>query len=570
MNPINEELFQAMLYKIASDPEVIESVSGNVKDELWLERQEVKRWYEERTDGLPGDEYIGRCSRLVDWWLQNSGIRQDVIKIFRDFVSQDQEDGIGSRAIADAESDIRDLNSLLTQQYDATAGSERWFVLAEAVAECAVGCLREINDDISENVEEDHLRLYFEGVRDFWDSFYDVAFQGKEPPGLEAVSGGQRASSQGQEKVQAPHHSLSTESDFSSDSQVVAACTCKALELIESALDDQAHQLNQIGGFSKIPDDFKFLGVLRLGLEFGHLRREGLLLYACLKSYCVTLLRKFLILQCNEYLEQKNVQPSARIQELIEEASNDMVSSLQNLVEIRAQEQFQILRNFRASSPTAARISFESQLPDALDMALGALREAMGQAAALESSEGIERSEGLAAVLLAYAPMELDDFEAQFRQSPWAFYDVSDLCNRVLEGVVSNPKRFIERIFEQWQEFERDETQIGKIVRQQNKGAECGPSEVVLDKSEISAPVTTRHDIHGHTSQTAPAKDTTSSTSQTFLVGAALIKKVQAMGGSPPGDQARACGYILSRQPQTGDVEAFYAALYEAYRAARK
>lgn len=570
MNPVNEELFQAMLYKIASDPEVIESVSGNTKDELWLERQEVKRWYEERTDGLPGDEYISRCTQMVDWWLKTSGSRQDVVRMFRDFVSQDHEDDIATRSIANGEFDIKDLNSLLTQQYGATAESERWFVLAEAVAECAVGCLIEINEDIAENVDEEHLQVYFEGVRDFWDSFYDVAFKGKEPPESEVISGARRTSSQVKEKVQSSNYSPATASDFSSDPQVVAACTREALELIENALDDRSHQLNQVGGFSKIPDDFKFLGVLKLGLEFGHLRREGILLYACLNSYCVSLLRKFLILQRNEYFEQKGVQPSARIQELIEEVSNDMVSSLQNLVQTRAQAQFQSLRNFRASSPTAARISFESQLPDALDMALGALREAMGQAAALESSEGIERSEGLAAVLLAYAPMELDDFEAQFRQSPWAFHNALDLCISALEGIVSNPKRFIESIFEQWQEFQRDDIQISKIERSQDKGAECTPSKVLFDKSEISTPFTTRHEKHGHVSETTPAGDATSSTSQSVLVGPALIKKVQAMGDSSPGDQARACGYILRQQPQMGDVETFYAALYEAYRAGRK
>jgi hypothetical protein len=570
MNPVNEELFQAMLYKIASDPEVIESISGNAKDELWLERQEVKRWYEERIEGLPGDEYISRCTQMVDWWLKKSGSKQDVVRMFRDFVSQDNEDGIGSRSIADAKSDFEDLNSLLTQQYEATGGSERWFVLAEAVAECAVGCLIEINEDISENVEEDHLRVYFEGVRDFWDSFYDIAFQGKELPESEVESDGQRTSSQAQEKAQASNGSSATTSDFSSDSKMVAACTREALETIESALDDRSHQLNQVGGFSKIPDDFRFLGVLKLGLEFGHLKREGLLLYACLNSYCVTLLRKLFILQRNQYLEEKGAQPSARVQGLIEEASNDMVSSLQNIVETRAQACFQSLRNFRASSPTAARISFESQLPDALDMALAALREAMGQATALESSEGIERSEGLAAILLAYGPTGLDDFESQFRQSPWAFYNASDLCISVLEGIVSSPKQFLERIFKQWQEFQRDDSQMSKINRQQDKVAECRTSEVLLDKREISNPVTTRHEKHGHASQPTPVEDATSSTSQTVLVGAALIKNVQAMGDSTPGDQARACGYILCRQPQTGDVEAFYAALYEAYRAVRK
>jgi hypothetical protein len=570
MNPVNEELFQAMLYKIASDPDVIESVSGNAKDELWLERQEVKRWYEERTDGLPGDEYIGRCTRMVDWWLQNSGSRQDVIRMFRDFVSQDQEDGISSRSIADAKSDIEDLKSLLSQQYESTAGSERWLVLAEAVAECAVGCLIEINEDIADNVEEEHLQVYFEGVRDFWDSFYDVAFQGKETPETEALPGGQRTSPQGKEEVQSSNHSPATINDFSSDSQVVAACTRDALELIESALDDRSHQLSQVGGFSKIPDDFKFLGLLKLGLEFGHIKREGLLLYACLYSYCVTLLRKFLILQRNELLEQKGVQPSARVQELIEEASNDMVSSLQNLVDTRAQKQFQSLRNFRASSPTAARISFESQLPDALDMALAALREAVGQAAALESSEGIEQSEGLAAVMLAYAPMGLDDFESSFRQSPWAFYNTSDLCLSVLEGTVSNPKRFLDRIIDHWQEFQRDDTRNSEINRHHDQSGDGGASEASLGRGEISNSVTTLHDVHGLTAQNAPLEETTSTSSQTPLFGAALIKKVKAMGDSTPVDQARACGFILNEQTQTSDVEAFYAALYEAYRAVSK
>jgi hypothetical protein len=166
--------------------------------------------------------------------------------------------------------------------------------------------------------------------------------------------------------------------------------------------------------------------------------------------------------------------------------------------------------------------------------------------------------------------MELDGLEAEFHQSPWAFYNASDLCISVLEGIIPSPRRFLERVFEQWQEFERDDTHISKIGRQHDKAAECRSSEVLLDKREISNPVTTRNEEHGHAPEIAPVEDATSFTSQTVLVGAALIKKVQAMGDSTPGDQARACGYILSRQPQTGDVEAFYAALYEAYRAVRK
>lgn len=48
MNPVNEELFQAMLNKIASVPEVMESVSGNAKDEPWLERGSLRQ----RTPGV--------------------------------------------------------------------------------------------------------------------------------------------------------------------------------------------------------------------------------------------------------------------------------------------------------------------------------------------------------------------------------------------------------------------------------------------------------------------------------------------------------------------------------------
>lgn len=203
-------------------------------------------------------------------------------------------------------------------------------------------------------------------------------------------------------------------------------------------------------------------------------------------------------------------------------------------------------------------------------MALAALREAMGQAAALESSEGIEQSEGLAAVMLAYAPMGFDDFESRFRQSPWAFYNTTDLCISILEGTVLNPKRFLDRIFDHWQEFQKDDTRNSENNRHHNQSGDDSALEASLGRGEISSSVATPHDAQGLTTQTAPVEDTINTSSQTPLVGAALIKKVKAMGDSTPGDQARGCGYILSGQPQTGDVEAFYAALYEAYRAVRK
>lgn len=564
MNPLNEDLFQAMLYKIASDPEVIKSVAGNTKDELWLERQEVKRWYELRIEGIPGDQYISRCTRMVDWWLGEAKSSQSAVNMLNHFLAQNQEDIYDFRS--EAEEDIKALKEHLKHHYEVDRGDERWNVLAEAVAECAVGCLSEINEDIAENAEEQRISDYFIGIRDFWDEFYDVAFQGKEWLRPKEAPNRQGSDSQHKDDGKTSTHTPASTSGSSNESQLVEVCTREALTAIISGLDDRSHELNQIGGFSQIPDDFRFLGVLRLGLEYGHLTREGILLYSCLNSYCVTLLRKFFIIQRNQNLEQKGVEPSDRIQEMIDFNSDFMISSLQNLVKIRAGEYFHSLRDFRASSPTASRIAFESQLPDALDMALAALREAMGQAAALESSEGIELSEGLAAVMLAYAPMTLSEFKNQFRRSPWAFFNVSDLCNAALESVIAKPERLIESIFDQWLEFSGDELHIQNV----NENHEEIDKRSHSESSAIGGISATREKEPDTSSSIERGDHDTISVSRTVLIGTELIKKVKTMANRSPSEQAYSCGYIIRGQEQTGDVEAFYAALYEAYRAERK
>lgn len=565
MNPLNEDLFQAMLYKIASDPEVIKSVAGNTKDELWLERQEVKRWYELRIEAIPGDQYISRCTRMVAWWVGEAKTSQSAVIMLKHFLAQNQEDIDDFRS--EAEEDIKALKKHLKHHYEANRGEERWNVLAEAVAECAVACLSEINEDIAENSEEQRIRDYFIGIRDFWDKFYDVAFQGKEWLSPKEAVNRQGTDSENTDDGEASTRTAASTSDPSNESQAVETCTREAITVIISGLDDRSHELNKAGGFSKIPDDFRFLGVLRLGLEYGHLTREGILLYSCLNSYCVTLLRKFFIIQRNQSLERKGIEQSDRIQELIDNNSDWMISSLQNVVKTRAEECYHYLRDFRVSSPTASRIAFESQLPNALDMALAALREAMGQAAALESSEGIELSEGLAAVMLAYAPITLSEFENQFSRSPWAFFNVSDLCNAALEGVIARPEQLIESIFDQWLEFSGDGLQIKKIKENNAEIDKCGHSE----SSSIGGIGASREkELDSSSSVERGDYDDPVSVSRTALIGPELIKKVKTMANRSPSEQAYACGYINIGKDHIGDVEAFYAALYEAYRADRK
>jgi len=200
-------------------------------------------------------------------------------------------------------------------------------------------------------------------------------------------------------------------------------------------------------------------------------------------------------------------------------------------------------------------------------MALAALREAMGQAAALESSEGIELSEGLAAVMLAYAPITLSEFENQFSRSPWAFFNISDLCNAALEGVVARPEQLIESIFDQWLEFSGDELQIQKIKENNAEIDKCGHSE----SSSIGGISASREKEPDSSSWVERGDhDDSISVSRTGLIGAELIKKVKTMANRSPSEQAYSCGYIIRGQEQMGDVEAFYAALYEAYRAERK
>lgn len=632
MNPINEELFQAMLYKIASDPAVIESVSGNVKDELWLERQEVKRWYEERIEGVPGDEYISRCTQMVDWWLKISERNEETQRLFRNFCEQNAEGVWDAGACNDSEKDIDALKVLLEGSYKLNPATEQWHVLAQAVAECAVGSLIEINEEIAENVEAENLRSHFTAMRNFWDSFYDRAFSEESNSNDQNTSSTNSQSVEQSPIAQQETSQLASEEESTKEAAIFKKCSDQALESIQAGLTDKSHALNTIGGFSKIPDDFRFLGILRLGLESGHLSKEGLLLYACLNAYCLQLLRKFFIIQRNQNLESHSVEPSEAIQNLIDAHADAMQASLESEIEKRATACFHSLQDLQRSSPAAFRISFENQLQEAIDMALATLRDAVEQAKRLEASSAIQVGESMAAVMLAYAPMKLDDYEYRFSKAPWGFYELSNLCLQALEGIASKPRELLAETFTEWQQFYSNKmTNANNGSDSQNEQEESSEARFIANEEDMTEAfaelsqylfqvlkqdtqlqdqfrakttleilgfirsegymqkLTTpedllkfymSYDIDGllkealaafavpsTASEASPSTDVSGSDHP--LVGSALTKQVRNLTNEPPESQARQCGYLVRGHPERGDVEAFYAALYEAYRAER-
>jgi hypothetical protein len=628
-----ENVFQAMLSKLAKDPAVMESVAGDPKAELWYERQEIKRWYEERIEGLPGDEYITRCTRMLDWWLEATEGKDEAKRLFTEFARENEEDVGEYKSNNNAESDIQALQALLSQSYRMQDGDIRWRILCQAVAECAVGSLIEINEEISESVESESLSEHFVAVRDFWDSFYDLALAEGPEAGVRAEG------SHGLARDESVHGAEANASGVAADSSTSSSAVFKksmdnALETIQAGLDDKKHEVNNIGGFSQLEDDFRYLAVLLIAIQGGHLTREGLLLYSCLYSYCITFLRRFFIILRNDYLSENSVEPSEEIEELIEESSHDMIAELQNEIEKRTQTQFNLLNSKKISAPAAFRTSFEKDLSDAIDMALATLQEAVKQSIAMEEESGIEIKESFSAVIQTYSPLNLHEFEDSFRQSPWKFHDLSSACTNVLEQILPEPRGFLEQIFSQWrdegktvnggeyntenmesadkaptrmdpylpnqveafnefrvfldtvlrrnvamQDYLRGNSALDTLVFAQSKGhvrllemeslmefIQVYELEMLLKNTYSSLEYSTdQEELSSPTQNIVRA-----SHSHGPLTGERLIEKVSSCVNQTPADQALACGYFMRNKPEMGDVEAFYAALYEAYRARKE
>jgi len=633
---MNELSIESMLSNLGFNGELTESFASDPKAQRWLEKQQAKKRYEDRLEGLPGDDYIQRCIRMVDWWMKETAPHKHVVSKFLEFTRDYTTDSEGYNCNQNAESDIQDLKSYIQTELQHSPGGEAWRELTQAVAECAVGSLIEINEEIAENVETQDLKAHFTNVSEFWNSFYDSAFTEQaadnDPTQMQASHQAQV------DKPNNPSQNSAEETGGGNDeAKVFDQCCQEAVEAVIAGLNDPAHPLNSVGGFSKIPEDFKFLGVIRLGLEAGHLSKEGLLLYSCLNSYCLQLLRKFFIIQRNQNLESCSVEPSDHIQKLIDDSADHMHASIQAEILKQATRCFHALQDFQKSSPAAFRVSFENQLSDALDMAFATLRDAIEQAKELEASNAIQVAETMAAIMLAYAPMELTDYENRFSKAPWGSYELSNLCSQVLENVVASPHRLLTEIFAEWQAFNGVEstdsldskssvsdqvgtTDTGFLATEEDMKEAFGEftrflfevlkedarlQEELRSKTAIEVlgfirsegymqNLTTRedlvkffmsYDIDGLLQEAfsdfaaspteCQADDPTATTSpeQTSnqpLVGSDLANKVRSLSNESPESQARQCGYLIRGQPERGDVEAFYAALYEAYRAERK
>ena len=632
---MSELSIESMLSNLGFNEDLTESFANDSKAQLWLEKQQAKKWYEDRIEGLPGDDYIQRCIRMVDWWMKETAPPEQVVRKFLEFTRDYTTDSEGYNCNQNAESDIQDLKSYIQTELQHSPGGEGWRELTQAVAECAVGLLIEINEEISESVETQDLRLHFTSVSEFWNSFYDSAFINRE------------ADNDPTQMQESHHAQVDKPSDLSEKSaeeisggndeiNVFNQCCQEAVDAIIAGLNNPAHPLNSVGGFSKIPEDFKFLGMIGLGLESGHLSREGLLLYSCLNGYCMQLLRKFFIIQRNQNLEARSIEPSDHIQKLIDESSDQIHASIQAEILKQATEYFHSLQDFQKSSPAAFRVSFENQLPEALDMAFATLRDAIERAKELEASNGIREPETLAAIMLAYSPMDLSEYENRFSQAPWGFYELSNLCSQVLENVVERPRELLGEIFSEWQAFNGTEstesqddvgsadqegtTATGFLATEEDMKDAFGEFtrflfDVLKNDSQLQERLrskttievlgfirsegymqnlTTRedlvkffmsYDIDGLLQEafsafaTSPTKcqedEPATSTSPECssnqpLIGSALANKVRSLSNESPESQARQCGYLIRGQPGQGDVEAYYAALYEAYRAERK
>ena len=446
------EILEKAVYRVDVD-QGADNYSSDSKAQRWLEKQQAKKWYEDRIQGLPGDDYIQRCTRMVDWWIKTTDSREDVVARFKGFTRNFPTDSEGYNCNQNAESDINALEAYLKAAYNTSKGDEGWIELTQAVAECAVGCLIEINEEIAENVDSKELKEHFASVQSFWDNFYDSAFA------VQGSGGGaskQDSVSQQDQREGTSYHGptrLETPAGDPIEDDLFGQCCQEALSSVIDGLKNPSHRLNSMGGFSKIPADFKFLAVLQVGIEDGHLTKEGILLYACLKAYCVSLLRKFFIIERNERLESKSIEPSDRIEQLIEERGEQLRFELESEVDKLISSCFYALRDFRSSSPAAFRISFESQLTEALDMALAGLRDAAQRSIELQSSSDIEVVESMSALMYTYAPIKLTDYTVRFAQSPWAFYELQRPCEEVLDDLVGDPRALLSRVFDAWLEL---------------------------------------------------------------------------------------------------------------------
>jgi hypothetical protein len=537
--PANSEFFSG-IKSIIDNGDYATQSTINPKVELFAERQDIKRWYEDRIEGIPGDQYISRCTRMVDWWLTISKPEEHTLSSFHTILIEYPESTENYDTDEAADNDIKELINHIRNHYKIQAGSINWLILAEAVVECAVGSLIEINEDIAEDAKTDELREYFTALSTQWDSFYDIAFSPDVVTRFQLIAPIKRntinISAKEMTSLETPieDHSSRTEIDAETFNQ----CSIKALNSITSALGDPAHSLNRVGGFSKIPEDFKFLGLLKHGLLHGYLSKESILLYSCTNAYCVSLLHNFYLLELNENIKIISHEIPDNYCRWTEEDSSHVQKAIEAEIINRIDAELITIEDLSKSKPSTFKISLERKLGDALDMTLAGLREAITRSAGIESSSGIKLIEIMTNIMHAYAPVTAN-YLMQPISSPLGIkkYELEAPCINAISDLISNPKQLLEDIFDLWPDLYSSSTDEHKECIKESPIAETEATEVV------------------------------DFATKTMLKGKALISKVSELDGEPPEFQARSCGYLTSDHPYVGDVEAFYAALYEAYRA---
>lgn len=148
----------------------------------------ARDWYENRIDGLPGDDYIARCTRLVDWWIALPGVNHEAIELFANFADTHEQEINECRSNENAQTDIDDLVSFIENNYQVTVEDFAWNSILKSVVEVAVEGLIDINIDIAGNADTEDLKTHFGIMVDFWKFFYAKGLELTEGDVVEQTS----------------------------------------------------------------------------------------------------------------------------------------------------------------------------------------------------------------------------------------------------------------------------------------------------------------------------------------------------------------------------------------------
>jgi hypothetical protein len=510
---------------------------GSFKDQLWKERQHIKHWYENRIEGLRGDEYIVRCIIMVEWWLKITIPNTRTLDTYNEFKALYPESVDSSEFYNAGANDIKELNDYLCSEFGFEIESIGWLVLAEAVVECAVGSLIEINEDIAEDAETDELQEYFTNVVAFWTTFYEIAFEPIVTMRLRQTVEPKPSILLPAQKQTSQYHNMDDSPNPIIGPESINQLITESLNNVIVALNAPESPLFSLGGFSQIPKDFEFLGLIKHGLIHRYLSKDAVVLFSSTYAYCISLLYQF-------YLHELNGKVGSMPKQILDSV-NDMVGEQAEKTRLRfgleidkfVDQEFELIDNLRIAKPSTFSISLKRRVNEALDMALALLREAVIRSKAVESSSGISTVETMACLLKMYSPVpasylkDPNNCQLQTHQ-----FELFQECSNVLEDLDSNPHQLLDDIFTLW-----------ITISSSSENIMSQPSEDILPT------------IGGH-SIVSSVFDSNQ------IKGKALITRVSNMIGEPPEFQAKSCGYLRNDNEELGDVEAFYAALYSAYR----